>query len=152
MPAYTVTVLTFVAKYQGVVMKIFSSQWLLVPLQIALLSAIWLLSDIVVHWLHLPLPANVTGMLALLLLILLGWVRVEWFKAGAAWLLAEMLLFFVPAVVAVVNYQELLLQQGWRIALVLLISTALVLGVTALAVDRLYCFEVWLSRRSRRHV
>lgn len=73
-------------------------------------------------------------------------------QGGAAWLLAEMLLFFVPAVVAVVNYQELLLQQGWRIALVLLISTALVLGVTALAVDRLYCFEVWLSRRSRRHV
>ena len=28
------------------------------------------------------------------------------------WLLAEMLLFFVPAVVAVVNYQELLLQEG----------------------------------------
>lgn len=93
-------------------MNILSSQWLRVPLQIGLLSAIWLLSDMAVRQFHLPLPANVTGMLALLLLILLGWVRVEWFKAGAAWLLAEMLLFFVPAVVAVVNYQALLLQQG----------------------------------------
>lgn len=99
-----------------------------------------------------PLPANVTGMLALLALILLGWVRVEWFRAGAGWLLAEMLLFFVPAVVAVVNYQDLLLQEGWRIGLVLVISTTLVLGVTALVVDRLYRFELWLSRRSRRHV
>lgn len=133
-------------------MKRCSARWLQIPLQIGLLSAIWLLCDLAVRQFHLPLPANVTGMLALLLLILLGWVKIEWFKEGAAWLLAEMLLFFVPAVVAVVNYQDLLLQQGWRIALVLLISTTLVLGVTALAVDRLYCFELWLARRSRRHV
>ena len=127
-------------------------QWLRIPFQIGLLAAIWFLADCAVRYFHLPLPANVTGMLALLALILLGWVRVEWFRAGAGWLLAEMLLFFVPAVVAVVNYQELLLQEGWRIGLVLVISTTLVLGVTALVVDRLYRFELWLSRRSRHHV
>ena len=127
-------------------------QWLRLPFQIGLLAAIWFLADCAVRYFHLPLPANVTGMLALLALILLGWVRVEWFRAGAGWLLAEMLLFFVPAVVAVVNYQDLLLQEGWRIGLVLVISTTLVLGVTALVVDRLYRFELWLSRRSRHHV
>ncbi len=127
-------------------------QWLRIPFQIGLLAAIWFLADCAVRYFHLPLPANVTGMLALLALILLGWVRVEWFRAGAGWLLAEMLLFFVPAVVAVVNYQSLLLQEGWRIGLVLVISTTLVLGVTALVVDRLYRFELWLSRRSRHHV
>ena len=127
-------------------------QWLRIPFQIGLLAAIWFLADCAVRYFHLPLPANVTGMLALLALILLGWVRVEWFRAGAGWLLAEMLLFFVPAVVAVVNDQDLLLQEGWRIGLVLVISTTLVLGVTALVVDRLYRFELWLSRRSRHHV
>ena len=120
--------------------------------QIGLLAAIFVLAELAVSRFHLPLPANVTGMLALLALILLGWVRVEWFRAGAGWLLAEMLLFFVPAVVAVVNYQDLLLQEGWRIGLVLVISTTLVLGVTALVVDRLYRFELWLCRRSRHHV
>ena len=127
-------------------------QWLRIPFQIGLLAAIWFLADCAVRYFHLPLPANVTGMPALLALILLGWVRVEWFRAGAGWLLAEMLLFFVPAVVAVVNYQDLLLQEGWRIGLVLVISTTLVLGVTALVVDRLYRFELWLCRRSRHHV
>lgn len=127
-------------------------QWLRVPFQIGLLAAIWLLADCAVRLFHLPLPANVTGMLALLVLILLGWVRVEWVSAGAGWLLAEMLLFFVPAVVAVVNYQDLLVQQGWRIGLVLVLSTSLVLGMTALVVDRLYRFELWLARRSHRHV
>lgn len=91
-------------------------------------------------------------MLALLALILLGVVKTRWFSAGARWLLAEMLLFFVPAVVAVVNYQDLLLQEGWRIMVVLLLSTILVLGTTALVVDRVYRLELKLARRSRRHV
>ena len=134
------------------IMKAFCLRWLQTPFQIALLAAIWLLADAAVCTFHLPLPANLTGMLALLVLILLGVVKTQWFSAGARWLLAEMLLFFVPAVVAVVNYQDLLLQEGWRIMLVLLISTTLVLGTTALVVDRVYRLELKLARRSRRHV
>ncbi|HEH9413096.1 TPA: CidA/LrgA family protein [Aeromonas salmonicida] len=133
-------------------MKALCIRWFQTPFQIALLAAIWLLADAAVCTFHLPLPANLTGMLALLVLILLGVVKTQWFSAGARWLLAEMLLFFVPAVVAVVNYQDLLLQEGWRIMLVLLISTTLVLGTTALVVDRVYRLELKLARRSRRHV
>ncbi|MGY4003925.1 CidA/LrgA family protein [Aeromonas sanarellii] len=133
-------------------MKTLYLRWLQTPFQIALLAAIWLLADIAVRTLHLPLPANLTGMLLLLVCILLGVVKAQWFSAGARWLLAEMLLFFVPAVVAVVNYQELLLQEGWRIMVVLVVSTVLVLGTTALVVDRVYRLELRLARRSRRHV
>ncbi|HDO1320169.1 CidA/LrgA family protein [Aeromonas veronii] len=133
-------------------MKALCLRWLQTPFQIVLLAAIWLLADIAVRTLHLPLPANLTGMLLLLACILLGVVKAEWFSAGARWLLAEMLLFFVPAVVAVVNYQDLLLQEGWRIMVVLLVSTTLVLGTTALVVDRVYRLELKLARRSRRHV
>ncbi|GJA30357.1 murein hydrolase exporter [Aeromonas caviae] len=133
-------------------MKTLCLRWLQTPFQIALLAAIWLLADIAVRTLHLPLPANLTGMLLLLVCILLGVVKAQWFSAGARWLLAEMLLFFVPAVVAVVNYQELLLQEGWRIMVVLIVSTVLVLGTTALVVDRVYRLELKLARRSRRHV
>lgn len=133
-------------------MKTLCLRWLQTPFQIALLAAIWLLADITVRTLHLPLPANLTGMLLLLVCILLGVVKAQWFSAGARWLLAEMLLFFVPAVVAVVNYQELLLQEGWRIMVVLIVSTVLVLGTTALVVDRVYRLELKLARRSRRHV
>ena len=133
-------------------MKAFCLRWLQTPFQIALLAAIWLLADTAVRTFNLPLPANLTGMLLLLVCILLGVVKAQWFRAGARWLLAEMLLFFVPAVVAVVNYQDLLLQEGWRIMLVLVISTVLVLGTTALVVDRVYRLELKLARRSRRHV
>ncbi|MGY3944943.1 CidA/LrgA family protein [Aeromonas tecta] len=133
-------------------MKTFCLRWLQTISQIVLLAGIWLLADTAVRTFHLPLPANLTGMLLLLVCILLGVVKAQWFSAGARWLLAEMLLFFVPAVVAVVNYQDLLLEDGWRIMLVLVVSTILVLGTTALVVDRVYRFELMLARRSRRHV
>lgn len=94
------------------IMKALCLRWLQTPFQIVLLAAIWLLADTAVRTLHLPLPANLTGMLLLLACILLGVVKAEWFSAGARWLLAEMLLFFVPAVVAVVNYQICCCRRG----------------------------------------
>lgn len=120
-------------------------------LQIMLLALIWWLADDLVRAWHLPLPANLTGMLLLLLAIGLGVIKLEWVRLGAGWLLAQMLLFFVPAVVAVVNYQTLLLTSGWRILLVLLLSTVLVFACTALVVDRLYRVELMWARRGRRH-
>lgn len=53
-----------------------------------------------------------------------------------------MLLFFVPAVVAVVNYAQLLRVDGWRIFAVIALSTLMVLGATARVVDKVYRFEI----------
>ncbi|KOC88607.1 CidA/LrgA family protein [Winslowiella iniecta] len=127
-------------------------QRLQVPLQVALYAGMFIASEQLVEWLHLPLPANIVGMLLLLALIMLRVLPLNWVKAGSAWLLAEMLLFFVPAVVAVVNYSQLLRVEGWRIFLVIAISTILVLSATALVVDRVYRFEIWLAQRKQaRH-
>ncbi len=49
---------------------------------------------------------------------------------------------FVPAVVAVVNYTQLLMVDGWRIFLVIALSTLMVLGATAWVVDKVYRYEV----------
>jgi len=95
-----------------------------------------------VQWLHLPLPANLVGMMILLTLILCRIIPLNWVRAGARWLLAEMLLFFIPAVVAVVNYAQLLLIDGWRIFTVIALSTLMVLGATAWVVDKVYQFEI----------
>jgi holin-like protein len=81
-------------------------------------------------------------MILLLGLILCRAIPLNWVRAGAHWLLAEMLLFFVPAVVAVVNYAQLLMVEGWRIFMVIGLSTLLVLGATAWVVDKVYRFEL----------
>lgn len=123
-----------------------------VPLQVALYVGLFLASEQLVNWLHLPLPANIVGMLLLLAMIMLRVLPLGWVKAGASWLLAEMLLFFVPAVVAVVNYGDLLRVEGWRILLVIGLSTLLVLAATSLVVERVYRFELWLAARDRKSV
>ncbi|HEY3588701.1 MAG TPA: CidA/LrgA family protein [Buttiauxella sp.] len=119
-----------------------------VPVQVTLYVVIFLFAQWLVDLWHLPLPANLVGMLLMLLMIVCRVVPIKWIRAGSRWLLAEMLLFFVPAVVAVVNYAELLMVDGWRIFLVIAISTVLVLGTTALVVDKVYRFE--LARIARR--
>lgn len=89
-------------------------QRLQVPVQVLLYAGLFIFSQYLVSWLHLPLPANLVGMVLMLALIVCRIIPLSWVRAGARWLLAEMLLFFVPAVVAVVNYAHLLLVDGWR--------------------------------------
>ena len=121
-----------------------------VPLQVMLYAGLFIFSQHLVTWLQLPLPANIVGMLLLLAMIMLHILPIGWVKAGANWLLAEMLLFFIPAVVAVVNYSELLRIEGWRILLVITLSTLMVLAATSLVVDRVYRLEVRLAARKQR--
>lgn len=119
-----------------------------VPVQVALYVGLFLFAQWLVEVWNLPLPANLVGMLMMLALIVCRVIPLKWVRAGSRWLLAEMLLFFVPAVVAVVNYAQLLMVDGWRIFLVIAISTSLVLGATALVVDKVYRYE--LAREARR--
>lgn len=122
-------------------------QQLQVPVQVLLYAGLFIFAQYLVAWLHLPLPANLVGMVLMLALIVCRVVPLKWVRAGAHWLLAEMLLFFIPAVVAVVNYTQLLLVDGWRIFAVIAISTLMVLGTTAWVVDKVYRYE--LSRLNR---
>ena len=50
------------------------------------------------------------------------------------------LMTFSP--VAVVNYAQLLMVDGWRIFAVIALSTLMVLGATAWVVDKVYRFEI----------
>jgi len=70
-----------------------------VPVQVALYAGLFVFAEQLVTWGHLPLPANLVGMLLLLALIVCRIVPLKWVREGSKWLLAEMLLFFVPAVV-----------------------------------------------------
>jgi holin-like protein len=115
-------------------------QRLQVPVQVLLYAGLFVFAEYLVDWLHLP--ANLVGMVLMLTLILCRALPLSWVRAGARWLLAEMLLFFVPAVVAVVNYAQLLMVDGWRIFAVIALSTLMVLGATAWVVDKVYRFEI----------
>lgn len=120
-----------------------------IAVQSGVLAVLWLGADALSRTLALPIPGSVLGLAILMLLLFSGRVAPSWFKAGADWLLAEMLLFFVPAAVAVVQYGPLLRQDGLRLAAVVVLGTLLVMGVTAFAVDQGVRLERRLAARRR---
>lgn len=117
--------------------------------QVAGLAALWWASDAAMRALALPIPGSVAGLAVLVLLLRTGWLPLAWVSEGAGWLLAEMLLFFIPAVVAVVQYPAVILRSGWQLLLVILLGTVGVMVGTALVVERVVRLEQRL-RQGRR--
>ena len=105
-------------------------QFAKVVLQVGLLSSIWVAMDVLRQHFGWSMPAGLIGFGLLAVGLFSGLVKVQWLQGGTHWLLAEMLLFFVPAMLVVI-----------------VASTACVMAATALAVDRVYRFELWLARR-----
>ncbi|KVC81454.1 murein hydrolase transporter LrgA [Burkholderia ubonensis] len=106
-----------------------------IALQATALAALWLAVDWAVRAVGLPVPSGVIGLAVLLVLLFSGGVAPAWVKDGANWLLSDMLLFFVPAAVAAVQYGGLFREDGWRLALVVVAGTAFVMVAVAVAVD-----------------
>ncbi|MDR3580939.1 MAG: CidA/LrgA family protein [Oryzomonas sp.] len=112
-------------------------------LQILLIIAFWLVGDLLVRRLGLPVPGGVVGMFILIALFASRSFSPLNVRLGAEWFLAEMLLFFIPAVPAILNHHEFLGWLGLKVLVVILVGTAVVMIVTALVVD--VCFR-WNSR------
>ncbi len=118
--------------------------------QSALLAALWFVADFAARRLNLPVPGSVVGLAILLILLLTGGVAPKWVKAGADWLLSNMLLFFIPAAVAVVQYGGLFKSDGWRLALVVVAGTLTVMIAVAFTVDQAARLERRLALRRAR--
>ncbi|MGF6769812.1 holin-like protein [Paraburkholderia sp. GAS199] len=126
-----------------------------IAIQSAALCGLWFVADYAVRLLHLPVPGGVVGLVALLALLFCGGVAPRWIKAGADWLLSDMLLFFIPAAVAAVQYGGLFREDGWRLALVVVAGTLMVMVAVAFAVEQAARLERRLALRRvmvARHV
>ena len=121
-------------------------------LQVGVLSAIYLAMEAVRRHFGWGMPAGLMGFALLALGLFSGWVKPAWLQRGTNWLLADMLLFFVPAMLVVTEYPALIRSQGLQILAVIVLSTACVMAATAFAVDRVYRLELrWSRHQSTRH-
>ena len=59
------------------------------------------------------------------------------------WALGELVFFFIPIMVSVLQYQDLLMSEGWQLILTIAVGTALVMISTALTLD--FCYR-WKRR------
>lgn len=115
--------------------------------QVLMLSAIWVAMDALRQHFGWSMPAGLLGFGLLAAGLFSGLVQARWLQSGTDWLLAEMLLFFVPAMLVITEYPDLIRHQGLQILAVILTSTAAVMLVTALVVEKVYRLELWLARR-----
>lgn len=106
--------------------------------QVTIILLLWLAAEALVQRCRLPLPAGILGMLVLLGLLATRWVSPRTFGRGAEWLLAEMLLFFVPAAMILLDHRQMFGWLGLKLLLVVLGGTVLVMVSTALTVELLY--------------
>jgi holin-like protein len=107
-------------------------------IQIVLLIGFAIFGDTVCYWLHISFPGSILGMLLLFLLLKLNILPIKWFEAGANFLLGQMLLFFIPPVLGIIQYTNLLESEGFRLFMVLISSTVLVMVVTGGIAEWIY--------------
>lgn len=109
--------------------------WRVLPpaslLQIGLLLLLWWMGDLLVRTTGLPFPGSIAGFAMLLLLLAAGLLPEAFIAPGAQWLLARMLVLFVPAALAVLDYPRLLGTDGLKVLFVLVAGSAIVMAVTA---------------------
>ncbi|WP_314584374.1 CidA/LrgA family holin-like protein [Paenibacillus terrigena] len=95
------------------------------------------ISDAFAAWIHSPIPGTIIGIAVLFILLKFKVIRMDWIEQGSNWLLAEMLLFFIPAAVGIINYKSLVVQSGLRLTITILLSTLAVMICTGLISQRL---------------
>lgn len=130
--------------------KIKSASSLVVISQVVALGIFAFVCNRLALFLHLPVPGSVLGMGLLFLLLILEWIPEHMLRVGAAWLIGDLLLFFIPPVISVIKYQGLLEHYGLKLLLTLVIGTALVLVSTGFVVDRVFKFEQTINEKRQQ--
>ncbi len=118
-------------------------------LQGVAIVAFWGAGEALVRLTHAPFPGAIAGLLLLLALLALRLVDARDVERGAGFFLGEMLLFFVPAVVAVADHPEWLGPLGVKLLVAIVAGTLVVMLVTGLVVEA--CARAWApDGRERR--
>ncbi|MYM72833.1 CidA/LrgA family protein [Duganella sp. FT134W] len=116
--------------------------------QVLGLIAAWYAADRVSAWVGLPFSGGVVGLIIMVILLQSGVLRPAAIEHGADWLLSNMLLFFIPLVVSVVQFTGLLKEDGLRLFAAIGIGFTCVMLATAFTVEWVCRFE--RGRKLRR--
>ncbi|UKS29285.1 CidA/LrgA family holin-like protein [Paenibacillus sp. HWE-109] len=117
--------------------------WMKTIIQIIFFVAISKLADFTVERFHLPMPPSVFGILLVFALLQSKIIPLKWMELGSSWLLAQMLLFFIPAAVGIIKYKSLIITSGLPITITIIASTIAVMMCSGL-------MGQWVSKLLRR--
>ena len=101
---------------------------------LAVLLVLQAIGEALAHSLTLPIPGPVVGMILLIAALGIPQLRAP-VKAAAEVLLGHLSLLFIPIGVGVITHLDLVAQYGVRLLVVIVVSTWLGMGVTALLLN-----------------
>ena len=104
-------------------------------MQIGIIFGLYWVSQCIESILPFPFPASVISLLLLLVLLTVGVVKAAQVKELSEFLTGNLAFFFVPAVVGIVNYVDVLRESIVPFLIICLVSTALTFAATAWAVQ-----------------
>lgn len=106
-------------------------------IQLGILLLVLSAATIISSILPFPFPASVLGMVLLYMLLEIGWLKLSYIEDTAGFFLNNMAFFFIPAGVGLITTFTALKQHGVAFIIIVIISTLVVMGVTAWVVDQL---------------
>lgn len=89
------------------------------------------------EWGHVPLPANLIGMMLFTASLFAGVIKLEWVEQPAQFLTKHMLLFFIPFLVGTMTFFPLIGAHWVSVLVSLVLSTFAVLAATGWAASAL---------------
>ncbi|MDQ9832919.1 CidA/LrgA family protein [Acinetobacter soli] len=120
-----------------------------ISLQIGLLIMLWWIGSLIQKLFQLPISAGVIGLFLVLLGLLSGTFKLNWIKSGSDFILSELVLFFVPCVVGLMNYKVLFLSEGLQLITAVVLGTVCVMLATVYTVHLCFKLEQWLQHTFR---
>lgn len=115
--------------------------------QTAVIFGIYCLSVMISSVVPINLPASITSMVLLFLLLVYKVIKVEQMADVADYLLKNMAFFFIPAGVGIIQYFDLLRENAFVIVFICVITTFITFFTTALAVS----WVIKLMKRGHVH-
>jgi len=115
-------------------------------IQLVIVFAICLVSEVISAVLPFTLPASVIGIILLLILLAIKVIKPGKLKDVSNFLLDNMALFFIPVVSSMIQYKDVLFANFWAIILICLLTTPLVFFVTGHVVQ----LTVKLMRKGKK--
>ncbi len=125
------------------------SNYLAIITQILLLIVIWLAAGLLQQYLLPFVPQGLLGMLFLFLLLFSRKFPLRFIEKGGRFLINHMLLFFIPAIIKVIEYKQLLLDYGIGIIITIILGTLSVMLAVGFVVDKVYAYEVMKKRQKK---
>lgn len=103
--------------------------------ELLVILSLFFIGEVISKVFHLPVPGNILGMIFLLCGLCFGIIKTVHVENITKFLLDHMAFFFIPAGVGLITSMSILKDTWYKILIVCVVSTIVVMAVTGKTID-----------------